>query len=163
MSSDRVRAFVESDVEACVALMRDNTPEFFTRSELADFEPWLMSNTSPYLVIEDDTREIIACGGYDVDADRESAGLTWGMVARSKHRQGLGSLLLGERLKRIAEDGRASQVVLDTSQHSRGFFERYGFRVVSVQPDGYGPRLDRCDMRLSLRNWPHAEDLPEGA
>jgi ribosomal protein S18 acetylase RimI-like enzyme len=150
MSVHRVRAFVESDTEACVALMRDNTPEFFTPSELADFEGWLGSNTAPYLVIEDDDGGLSACGGYSVDVGEKLAGLTWGMVARARHRQGIGSLLLRERLQRIAADGRALEVVLDTSQHSRGFFERYGFRVVSIHTDGYRPGLDRCDMRLRL-------------
>jgi ribosomal protein S18 acetylase RimI-like enzyme len=161
MSYDRLRAFLESDIDACVALMRNNTPEFFTRSELAGFEGWLRSNTSPYLVIEDDRSQLIACGGYRVDVGDKSAGLTWGMVARSKHRQGIGSLLLRERLKRIAADGRVLDVVLDTSQHSRGFFQRHGFRVVSIQADGYGPGLDRCDMPLSLPDYADADAAAE--
>jgi ribosomal protein S18 acetylase RimI-like enzyme len=153
MSNYRVRGVVKSDIEACVALVRGNTPEFFTHTELAEFEPWLRSQTSPYMVIETDSGELIACGGYHVDVGSRSAGLTWGMVARGRHRQGIGSLLLRERLKRIAADGRALTVVLDTSQHSRGFFERHGFQIVSIQPDGFGPGLDRCDMRLSLRDY----------
>jgi N-acetylglutamate synthase-like GNAT family acetyltransferase len=153
MSYYRVRTVVESDTQACIALMRENTPEFFTQTELAEFGLWLRSNTSPYLVIEADSGGLIACGGYHVDVGAKSAGLMWGMVARGRHRQGIGSLLLGERLKRIAADGRALRVVLDTSQHSRGFFERHGFQVVSIQADGFGPGLDRCDMRLSLRDY----------
>jgi hypothetical protein len=46
MSGERVPAFVESDIAACVALMRDNRLGF-TRSELAGFERWLKVNTSP--------------------------------------------------------------------------------------------------------------------
>lgn len=41
-------------------------------------------------------------------------------------------------------------VELDTSQHTRGFYERVGFRVERVVPDGYAPGLDRCDMCLAL-------------
>jgi N-acetylglutamate synthase-like GNAT family acetyltransferase len=151
MSNYRVRAVVKSDFEACVALMRENTPAFFTHAELAEFEPWLESNTSPYLVIETDSGEIIACGGYHVDVGATSAALMWGTVARNRHRQGIGSLLLRERLKRIAADGRVLRVALDTSEHSRGFFERHGFQVVSIQANGFGPGLDRCHMRLSLQ------------
>ena len=154
MSAHQVRAFAEGDTDACVALMRENTPEFFTSSELAAFEDWLGSNTSPYLVIEDADGRLLACGGYSVNVAERLAGLTWGMVARARHRQGIGSLLLRERLQRIAGDGRALEVVLDTSQHSRGFFERHGFRVVCIQTDGYGPGLDRCDMRLRLAGQP---------
>ena len=32
----------------------------------------------------------------------------------------------------------------------RGFYERHGFRAVAETPDGYGPGLDRIDMRLSV-------------
>ncbi len=46
------------------------------------------------------------------------------------------------------------EVVLDTSQHSRGFFERFGFQQVARHRDGYGPGLDRCEMRLELNAAP---------
>ena len=39
---------------------------------------------------------------------------------------------------------------LDTSQHTRGFFERWGFTAASVTPNGYGPGLDRIEMRITL-------------
>jgi len=78
------------------------------------------------------------------------ARLAWGMVHRSRHGQGLGTVLLQERLRRIADEGVARHVVLDTSQLSRTFFVRFGFVTTSTVPDGYGPGLDRYDMRLAL-------------
>jgi hypothetical protein len=51
MSSERVRAFVESDIAACVALIVNarQHASVFTRSELAGFERWLKADTSPWL------------------------------------------------------------------------------------------------------------------
>jgi hypothetical protein len=31
-------------------------------------------------------------------------------------------------------------------QHTVGFYERLGFRTVRIDPEGYGPGLDRCEM-----------------
>lgn len=41
-----------------------------------------------------------------------------------------------------------TEVALDTSQHTRPFYERLGFRTVRVTPDAYAPGLHRYDMRL---------------
>jgi GNAT superfamily N-acetyltransferase len=149
MSRFSVRRFEEEDTSACVALMRGNTPEFFTDAELSEFSVWLASRTSPYFVVQDADGRLAACGGYFLDAGGLSAGLTWGMVARGRHRQGIGSLLLHARLQSLIEDG-VTEVRLDTSQLSSAFYERHGFIVISVQPDGYRPGLDRWDMQLRL-------------
>jgi len=149
MSRYCMRRFEERDAPTCVAMMRGNTPEFFTEAELSDFAPWLASRTSPYFVVQDAAGRIVACGGYCLHAQDRWAGLTWGMVARGEQRKGIGSLLLRARLESLVDDG-ASEVRLDTSQHSRAFYERHGFVVVSIQPDGYRPGLDRWDMQLNL-------------
>lgn len=77
----------------------------------------------------------------------------WGMVDRTRHRQGIGTTLVRVRLHRAAQAG-VREVRLDTSQHSRAFYERLGFQAGSVMADGYGPGLDRCDMVLTLRSQP---------
>jgi GNAT superfamily N-acetyltransferase len=130
--------------------MTSNTPQFFAEDEFADFEHFLAEVPGTYLVALDDGGRVLACGGYDVDADAVVAVLTWGMVRRDLHRDGIGSRLLRERLRRAAADPRARGVRLDTSQHSRPFFERFGFRVTGHTPDGYAPGLDRYDMTLEL-------------
>jgi ribosomal protein S18 acetylase RimI-like enzyme len=149
MIRTRARPIDAQDIPACLALMRGNVPRYFSEQDLADFGPWLAARTSPFLVLVEDER-IVACGGYRVDAATGEAGLTWGMVEREDQRRGLGSLLLRERLAMIEGEPGVRAVVLDTSQHSRGFFERHGFRAVAETPDGYGPGLDRIDMRLEI-------------
>jgi ribosomal protein S18 acetylase RimI-like enzyme len=145
VSGYHVREFELADASTCVAIMRGNTPEFFTEAELA----FLASPDSPYLVVEDQAGQLVACGGYLLDHEGRWGGLTWGMVASGEQRKGIGSLLLGARLERLRQDG-AREVRLDTSQLSRAFYERHGFVVVSIQRGGYRPGLDRWDMKLSL-------------
>ena len=144
-----VRDFVHPDLDACVGIMQSNTPLFFTGGEVGEYAAWLAARTSPYLVVVED-EVVVACGGYRINRPQRTAGLTWGMVRRDRQRAGLGALLLTERLDRIRADGGASTVILDTSQHSRGFFERYGFQPSAEQQDGYGGGLDRVDMQLAL-------------
>ncbi|MDQ1158461.1 hypothetical protein QE385_002788 [Sphingomonas sp. SORGH_AS 950] len=53
------------------------------------------------------------------------------------------------RLDKAGEAG-VREVRLDTSQHSRAFYERLGFGTDGVTTGGCGPGLDRYDMILGL-------------
>ena len=76
--------------------------------------------------------EIVACGGHGYHGKKQAVVLCWGMVHADFHKQRLGEFLLIERLKQIYKDFGETLVQIDTSQHSQGFFERYGFQVKEV-------------------------------
>ncbi len=164
MASDlklEIRALELRDREACLKLFDSNAPQFFAPHERAEFEQYLSDPeergpNAAYLVLRV-AGTIVACGGYSV-ADG-TAGLAWGLVGRDRHNEGFGTALLLERLRRIAHLPNAHEVVLDTTQRSRGFFERFGFEAVQVTPDGYGAGLDRVDMRLGLTDQSRARIL----
>ncbi|WP_203236799.1 GNAT family N-acetyltransferase [Nocardia panacis] len=124
--------------------MRGNTPEFFAPEELAEFAEFL-DDPGEYFVVEEDGRTL-ACGGWAIKPDG-TASLCWGMVVHTHHRRGIGSYLFRERMRLIREDGTASAVKLVTSQHSRPFYERLGFTVTGIRPEGFAPGLDAVDMR----------------
>jgi N-acetylglutamate synthase-like GNAT family acetyltransferase len=156
-----IRDFETRDCEACLNLFDSNTPQFFAPHERAEFEMYLddLEERGPnaeYLVLEADEK-IVACGGYYVSEG--TAGLTWGLVGRDRHGEGFGTNLLRERLHRIARVPNAHEVVLDTTRQSKGFFERFGFEVTKITPDGYGAGLDRVDMRLELNTAARARIL----
>jgi predicted GNAT family N-acyltransferase len=147
-----MRAFDTRDRESCLTLFDSNTPQFFAPHERAEFEAYLIDPeergpNAEYLVLEADG-SIVACGGYYVEDGM--AGLAWGLVGHDRHRQGFGTRLLLERLRRIAANPKADAVILDTTPFSSGFFERFGFEAFKVTPDGYDAGLDRVDMRLEL-------------
>ncbi len=52
------------------------------------------------------------------------------------------------RIERALQDPAVSLIALNTSQHTAGFYESLGFHKIEVIRDGYGPGLDRCEMRL---------------
>jgi len=133
---------------ACLQVFESNVPDFFVEGERAEFGTFLDELPGPYFVIEDEAGAVIACGGF-----AESPGLAdlcWGMVRRDLHRRGIGDLLLRERLARITARADIRLVRLDTTQHTRAYYERAGFRVDRVTRDGYAPGMDRYDMLLEL-------------
>lgn len=154
----RVRDYAPADRDACLAVFDSNLHAFFDPAEREDFAAFLDRRPGPYLVIEDGEGRVVGCGGYAVEPGTATADLCWGMVAREHHRTGLGELLLDLRLRRIRAEPAVRDVALNTSQHTRGFFERFGFVTERVVPDGFGPGLDRCDMRLVL---PEKHPVPE--
>ena len=152
----RIRAYEPSDRGACLAVFASNTPDFFLPEEERLFARFLDRLPGPYLVAEEGTT-ILGCGGYAVNPGIGAADLCWGMVTRACHRRGLGRALLLARLARIAGHCEAVVVRLETSQHSRAFFEREGFAVREVIPDGYGADLHRCKLDLILDGTRRAE------
>jgi ribosomal-protein-alanine N-acetyltransferase len=152
----QIRPYVPADRAACLAIFEGNMPRYFALGEWSDFARWLDAQDAgqlaypenlaePYFVVEDN-RQVIACGGFCAHRRQLVVGLAWGMVRHDLHRQGIGRTLLEHRLQLAHTHYPAYAVVLDTSQHSYPFFERLGFRVMRIIPDGYGPGLDRYDM-----------------
>lgn len=146
-----IRDYTTADRSACLAVFDSNVPGFFAPAERDLFAAFLDALPGPYLVIEDDDGVVLGCGGYAVVPETRTADFCWGMVRQDRHGTGLGRLLADARLDGIRADAAVEAVALNTSQHTRGFYERRGFRTELVTPDGFAPGLDRYDMRLVLR------------
>lgn len=144
------RSYTYEDRDKCLAVFDSNVPGYFIDAEREAFAAFLDELPGPYLVLVDESGDVLACGGYAVEAGTATADLCWGMVSRTRHGTGLGRRLTEARLDRIREDAAAAAVALSTSQHTRGFYERLGFVIERVVADGFAPGLDRCDMRLRL-------------
>ena len=146
---DIVRPYEPRDRDACLALFDSNTPTFFDETERADFADFLGRRDMPYQVIERDGR-VVACGGHAVEADGTTAALCWGMVDQALHGVGLGRQLTVARIAAARAAPGVTAMRLDTSQHTEGFYQRFGFVTQAVTPDGFAPGLDRYEMRLAF-------------
>jgi GNAT superfamily N-acetyltransferase len=147
----KFRQYAPTDRDACLALFDSNVPEFFLESERDEFLGGIdHENVRTYFVVEDDRGQVVACGGYLLDEANGAVWITWGMVARNLQRQGIGTFLLASRLARLCELGFVKVVHLDTTQHSRGFYERHGFVAERFVENGYGPGMHRIDLILRL-------------
>ena len=145
------RPYRPEDMAGCLALFDSNTPRFFDASERESFVGFLGDQALrwPYQVIELDGR-IVGCGGHAVEADGISVVLCWGMVDNELHGQGLGRVLTEARIAAARATPGISRVILNTSQHTQGFYARFGFETEKVTPDGFAPGIDRWDMVLKL-------------
>jgi ribosomal protein S18 acetylase RimI-like enzyme len=146
-----IRPYTPADLDDCLAIFDTNVPRYFISSERDAFRAFLENPPGPYLVLTDADGTIVACGGHAASADEPGrADLCWGMVRQEKHRRGLGRHLIHARIDAAKRDPAVRVIALNTSQLTTGFYERFGFHVTDVEPDGYGPGLDRCEMRRVL-------------
>lgn len=156
-----IRPFQQEDLSACVRLFQSNTPEFFSASELPEFQMYLgRYATGSYWVCEFENN-IIGCGGIRVRPDGYGS-LCYGMVDTNYHGQGIGAALMNFRLQKFLEYPDVQKIRLDTSQHSYGFFKKFGFSVCTVEPDFYGKGLDCYHMERDINPDPAITPVPEG-
>lgn len=152
MDQIATRLYRPEDSSACLSIFDGNVPRFFSPGERVEFARFLNDmgfSTNLYLVLTLDGC-IVACGGLSISPDPEKVSLSWGMVDQAYHRRGLGTRLTEERLKLARSSAEVTEVVLATTQHTSRFYERHGFRVVKITPNGLAAGLDRYDMTLSL-------------
>lgn len=143
----QIRPYVTADREPCLKIFRGNVPIYFAASDEAQFANFLDDQIGPYWVVVDDGG-IVACGGVALDHPEAGiATLCWGMVAADKHRHGIGSALLQQRIDHIAAEQPATRLLrANTTQLAQSFFERHGFVSVQVVTDGYGAGLNHVVM-----------------
>lgn len=147
----RLREYTTDDKAACLGMFDGNVGHFFAPHEREQYQQFLDYPDCTYFVLENSEGELVGAGGYyHYTFDRSTVGLCWGLVRRDMHGRGYGRYLLRERLRRICAEGFRGEIRLDTSQHTRGFFEREGFVVYESEMDGYAPGLDRHHMKITL-------------
>ncbi len=145
------RFYKGSDKARCLKIFQSNIGLYFAKEEVIDFENFLdeQINNNHYLVFfaESEPEKLLACGGFG--ELEQKIFLRWGMVEQSVHKQGLGTQLLSQRLEAIEQQLGKVDIYIDTSQYAQGFYEKYGFKVISTIQDGFAPNIDKVRMRLS--------------
>ncbi len=143
-----IRPFRSGDLESVAAVFRSNIPKYFTPPEEPGLYDFLRDYAEDYYVLEVDG-EVVGSGGIAYnDIDPPTVSLCWGMVHREYLGTGLGKLLTDFRIGLAREKYPGLPLTIGTSQHTEGFYEKFGFRTVEHTPDGFGPGIDNCRMRL---------------
>ena len=149
-----IRAFRAEDTPFALEAFRGNLPEFFAAHELQEYQDFLGRleagelGALRYLTVVQGGAPR-AFGGWFKRQEPGAGGLCWGLVARSHHRQGLGSALLAVRLGEMALE--CERCVLDTTPRSFGFYRRFGFVQTQHIADGYAPGLDKVLAELVFK------------
>lgn len=147
----KIRKYQNGDLDAVVDIFRSNIPKYFTEIEEPGLYEFLGSERiEDYYVVEIDDR-IVGAGGiaYD-DIDEPTVSLCWGMVHKDLLGTGIGKELTRFRVELSRNQYPDHPLTIGTSQHTAGFYEKFGFRTVEHTPDGYGPGIDMCRMRCDV-------------
>ncbi len=143
------RPYTAADRDACLAIYDSNAGHFFSPGDRDDFGAFLDALPGFFGVLCEDDGKVVGCGGVGV-REGNVAVLTWGMVHADRHGHGLGRTLAWARLLRLAHLPDVARVTLNTSDQTVGFYQKLGFRVVKVTPNGYRDGLDRYDLELPV-------------
>lgn len=144
-----IRNYNSDDIDAVTEIFRSNIPKYFGSSEEPGLREFLGEFPDHYYVIEIDGRTVGA-GGIGLNED-DTVSLCWGMVHERHLGTGLGKKLTEYRIARSLEHFGLKPLVTSTSQHTEGFYQKFGFVTIEHTPDGFGPGIDICKMRLDRK------------
>jgi predicted GNAT family N-acyltransferase len=145
-----IRPYTPTDLEDVAAVFRSNIPKYFDPREEAGLRDFLSEFPEDYFVLEHESG-IVGAGGIAQNKD-DSVSLCWGMVRSDHLGTGLGRSLTNFRIDLAREKYPDAPIVISTSQHTQGFYEKLGFTLIRHEPDGFGPGIDICEMRLERKN-----------
>ena len=147
-----IREYSSMDKDECMEAFKTNVPKFFSDQEVLDFADFLERiekgiDDIPFYVLNY-RGKVIGCGGYAKNQNSEVFTLAWGLIHNDLHKKGFGEKLLSYRLQEIKRLYKNSSVIVDTTQHSAGFFEKYGFITKKETKNYYAQGMHRIDMEL---------------
>lgn len=143
----KIRNYTSSDLESVIAVFRSNIPNYFGPGEEHGLRDFLLNLHCGGYFVGEASGEIVACGGIALNANK-TVSLCWGMVRKDHLGTGLGRQITEFRITESVQKFPGLSLVTSTSQHTEGFYERFGFRTVERIADGFGEGLDNCRMRL---------------
>lgn len=143
------RTYQLSDRTALEEIFLLNTPKYFAPEELGDFLEYLDIFGDDYVVALADG-QIVGGGGYWIRSSDHQGGLSWAFLHPNAQGTGVGKALALYRIDQIKASGEAKTILVETSQHSFGFYEKLGFELLSRQPDYWAPGIDLYSAVLNL-------------
>lgn len=141
--NQKIKKYSTSDYDQCVNIFKSNIPEYFAKDELSDFQDYIKNIsttkdgwTDSFYILKRD-KKIVGCAGLGLNKSKKIATLSWGMVDKNYHRNGIGTQLTNYRLNLLQSYKLDLKIRLDTSQHSYLFYEKFGFKIEDIEKDGY--------------------------
>ena len=171
----QIREYKNEDKESCMSAFKSCVPKFFTEEEVNLFDTFFDDIASGiidekynektfYYVItffdenfeknfeknisQKNAEKIIGCGGFAYSEVKNEVKFVWGLLHFDFHKKGFGEKLLQFRLEEIKKIYPKATILLDTTQHSFSFFEKYGFVTTKITNDSYAVGMHRYDMIL---------------
>jgi ribosomal protein S18 acetylase RimI-like enzyme len=153
MSEITLRAVAAEDVPAMAAVM-EGLPEWFTAEAVETVRA--VAATLPGIAAVDEAGGVM---GFVLWEQRPGeCEICWIAVAKERHRQGIGKMLMTQMLA-LAREGGVERVrvatVAPTEDYepyarTRAFYEAFGFVIQKMTPAGWPDGTDRADYVLEL-------------
>ena len=150
--NQKIKKYSTSDYDQCVNIFKSNIPEYFAKVELSDFQDYIKNIsktkdgwTDSFYILKRD-KKIVGCAGLGLNKSKKIATLSWGMVDKNYHRNGIGTQLTNYRLNLLQSYKLDLKIRLDTSQHSYLFYEKFGFKIEDIEKDGYEKGMHKYNM-----------------
>lgn len=144
----KVVPYTSQHKDACLNVFKSNIGKYFADDELKEYEEFLGAqvHSTKYFVVFSGEK-VIGCGGYYL-RDGEIR-LVDGMIEQASHKTGAGLLLLEHRLNAAKSEYPDKSVGIATSQHTEGFFKKYGFKTTDIVKNFFGEGIDKVSMLYS--------------
>lgn len=140
-----IRPYKPADKESLLKIFSLNTPKYFDKNEISDFENYLKQNAETYLTIELDNT-IVGGTGYYINENDKSGRITWIFFDPNYSGHGLGKQAVQHCLNTLCKDKRVEKFIVTTSQLAYKFFEKFDFRINRIEKNYWGEGLDLYEM-----------------
>lgn len=146
-----IREYTPADKPYLIALLRLNTPHYFSPEEEQDLINYLDNSIYKYYVLTKDNR-IVGAGGINLSDDFTTGILSWDFFHPDYHGQGLGTILTRFRIQKIKEISTVTTMRVRTSQLTYKFYGKLGFKIREISKDYWAEGLDLYRMENSVNN-----------
>lgn len=146
---NNIRKYTKEDKEEVLNLIRPLVPEYFAEEEIKDFEHYLIHEIEDYFVYQTEDK-IIAAGGINYNLKNVTAIISWDMVHIDYLGKGIGRKLVEYRIEFIKKKKNIHRIVVNTSQHTFGFYEKFGFSTSKIKKDFWAEGFDLYQMEFNL-------------
>ena len=140
-----IRKYKPEDKEQLIPILRNNVPKYFAESEVDDYEEYLDTEVQDYYVAVLGDK-VIGAGGINYNRAKQIAKISWDVVDTPYHHQGIGRLLLAHRLEVLSYKKNIKSIIVRTSQHAYGFYEKMGFKLLERHKDYWAKGFDMYKM-----------------
>ncbi len=144
-----IRSYEIGDKTKLVEILKRNVPSYFDPSEVDDFMTFLEKEGERYFTFEY-KGEIVGGAGCLAEKDTGIGLVRWIFFDPSQRGSGLGKLMMEHCLRVFKADPMLQKLVVQTSQLAYRFFEKFGYKLIKVQKDFWGPGLDLYHMEREL-------------
>jgi ribosomal protein S18 acetylase RimI-like enzyme len=140
-----IRDYSAEDKLGVLAILRLNTPAYFSPDEEVSFIDFLDQKIELYyVVVMNDV--IVGAGGINFNEKPTNGFISWGMIHPDYQKQSIGAALLKYRIEKLQKINSIEQIIVRTSQMVYRFYEKNGFVLQNIEKDYWAKGFDLYHM-----------------